>query len=81
MEGENQTAVEWLMDKIKSSSMCDHIKGVEYWDKETLLEFLETALKMEQQHLEKIEGKTKCDNCGEVVKMVSTGEFCPACMC
>lgn len=23
----------------------------------------------------------KCDNCGEMVEMISTGEFCPCCFC
>ena len=24
---------------------------------------------------------TKCSNCGEMVKMISTGEMCPNCKC
>lgn len=24
---------------------------------------------------------TKCSNCGDKVKMISTGEFCPNCFC
>ena len=23
----------------------------------------------------------ECDNCGEMVEMISTGEFCPKCQC
>jgi len=23
----------------------------------------------------------KCDNCGEMVQMISSGEFCPCCFC
>lgn len=24
---------------------------------------------------------TKCENCGDMVKMISSGEFCPHCFC
>ena len=29
----------------------------------------------------KISNFKKCDNCGEMVEMISTGEFCPKCYC
>lgn len=44
-----QTAVEWLEDKIKDNIFCDHICGIEYWDKETLLGFIEQAKQMERE--------------------------------
>lgn len=45
------TAVEWLKDKIKMGTMCDHINGVECWNKETLLEFIEQAKQMEKDQI------------------------------
>lgn len=44
-----QTAVDWLKDKIQNGIMCDHINGVEYWNKETLLEFIEQTKEMENE--------------------------------
>jgi hypothetical protein len=47
-----QTAVDWLVEQIENGIFCDHIKGVEYWDKETLLEFFDQAKKVFCQQIE-----------------------------
>jgi len=51
---ETQSPVEWLIEQIKSNIFCDHIQGVEYWDKDTLFEFLEQAKQKEQVYKYKI---------------------------
>lgn len=43
------TGVEWLIEQIKSNIFCDHIQGVEYWDKDTLIEFLEQAKAIDKE--------------------------------
>ena len=48
-----QTAVEWLESNINDGTFCDHICGARYWDKETLLGFIEQAKQMERGQIEK----------------------------
>jgi hypothetical protein len=47
-----QTAVDSLIKKIESDTFCDDINGVNYWDKDTLIEFLKEAKAIEtkQKH-------------------------------
>jgi hypothetical protein len=47
-----QTAVSWLIQQIQSDTFCDHMQGVRYWDKDTLMEFLEKAKQMEKEQKE-----------------------------
>jgi hypothetical protein len=51
MSNKRITAVEWLIEQIKSDIFCDHIQGVQYWDKDTLIEFLEQAKAMEREQI------------------------------
>ena len=49
MSNKRETAVDWLMEQIKSDIFCDHIRGVQYWDKDTLIEFLKQAKAIERE--------------------------------
>jgi hypothetical protein len=48
-----KTAIDILKEKIESGIMCDHIYGVQYFDKETLLEFLEQVKPIEVECIKK----------------------------
>lgn len=52
-----------------------------YHDYNYLYKSIITAMEQYHQHRLAEEKLTKCTNCGEMVKMISTGEFCPKCMC
>jgi hypothetical protein len=50
------------------------------------VEYLQTFISWLHLQVEKAQAKSKeeeveCSNCKEMVKMISTGEFCPVCMC
>lgn len=38
-----KSVISELIAKIQGDVLCDHMDGVEMWDKETLMEFLEEA--------------------------------------
>ena len=39
------------------------------------------SIRIDLEIIVKKNGKVKCSNCGEMVEMISTGEFCPVCKC
>jgi tRNA U54 and U55 pseudouridine synthase Pus10 len=85
------TAVKWLIEQIKSNIFCDHIQGVEYWDKDTLIEFLEQAKAMEEEYKANIrkaiadymysegcsccEGKDHKDHAEKIAKLLDVPKY------
>ena len=48
-----QTAIQSLIEDIKIGTLSDHIDGVEYFSKDTILELLERAKQMEKEQIAK----------------------------
>jgi hypothetical protein len=48
---ENKIPVDWLIEEIKSDTLSDSFYGVQHWDKDTLLGFLEKAKAIENEHM------------------------------
>ena len=46
-----QTAIQSLIEDIKIGTLSDHIDGVEYFSKDTILELLERAKEIEKEQI------------------------------
>jgi hypothetical protein len=69
-----------LDEKCKRGDLFPSWEGFENGNGEECGKDIEELIEKAKEYL-KHDGKTNCRNCGEVVEMVSSGEFCPMCFC
>lgn len=73
-------AIDWYTLNLSEDAECSGL--IEEYDHEEP-EIKEISIDGYIGEVDDIESskKTECRNCGEMVEMIPTGEFCPSCFC